>query len=159
MRSFMFLLFAVVLATRAYASDPSGERAKLVQRATAVGMRALNFQQGDLPSLLDAQKDFTPEGWAEFTAKLKGWLDQNGATTFSSAFVPSSPAVDVRRGDGVLYLTMPGVLQHESKNQFGGVSTTRYRAEIDIQLSETSQKVLHLQQRTCGGARAHASCR
>lgn len=157
MRSLVALL-AAVLAMPAL-SNPPADPAQLEQHATAAGHRALEFTQGDLASLLDAQKDFTPEGWTDFRSKLEGWLDGKGATTFSSSFAASGPAVDVRRSDGVLFLTIPGVLKHESRNPHGGVSVTRYRAEIDVQLAEASRKVVRLKQRTCGGANTQSSCR
>lgn len=159
MRSIPMLLLAAFVTMPSFAREPAQEQAKLVQEATAVCLRALQFTQGDPASLIDAKSRFTAAGWAEFMKKLDGWQDEKGAATFTSRFVPSGPALDVRQHDGVLDLTLPGVLEQESRNPYGGVSTTRYRAEIDLQLAVASRKVTHLKQRTCGGARSHPSCR
>lgn len=159
MRSIAALLLAAFVTSHAYSTQPAQEQANLVQDATAVCIRALAFTRGDTATLLDAKNRFTREGWAEFMKKLDGWLEAKGAATFTSRFVPSGPALDVQRHDGVLDLTLPGVLEQESRNPYGGVSVTRYRAEIDLQLAEATRKVTHLKQRTCGGAGSHRSCR
>lgn len=114
MRFFIVLLFVLAFAVPAFSMDLGKDQTKLVQHATALGLRAMEFNQGNLPSLLDAEKDFITEGWMEFKVKLNGWLDEKGAATFSSVFVPSGPALDVRRRDRVMYLTIPGVLKHEN---------------------------------------------
>lgn len=159
MRCFAVLVFATFLAAQSIAQEPALDQAALVQEATTISLRALQFTQGDLASLLDAKSQFTRAGWAEFMKKLDGWQDEKGAATFSSRLVPSGPALDVRRHDGVVDLTIPGVLEQESRNAYGGVSTTRYRAEVDVQYAESSRKVVHLKQHMCGGARSHLSCR
>ena len=130
-----------------------------MEEATAVCLRALAFGQGDAASLLDAKSRFTVAGWAEFMKKLGGWQDEKGATTFTSRFIPSGPALDVRRHDGMVDLTIPGVLAQQNRNPYGGVSTMKYRVEIDLQLVEATRKVTHLKQRTCGGAGSNLSCR
>jgi hypothetical protein len=153
------LLFAVFVTSPSFAQEPAPDQAALVQEATAVCLRAVQFTQGDPASLLDAKSRFTSAGWAEFMKKLDGWQDEKGAAMFTSRFVPSGPALDVRRHDGLLDLTIPGVLEQESRNPYGGISTTKYRAEIELQLAEASRKVTHLKQHTCGGAGSHPSCR
>lgn len=159
MRAIAALLLAAFVTSPAYSTQPVQAPADPVQDATAVCIRALAFTQGDPASLLDAKSRFTREGWAEFMKKLDGWQDAKGAATFTSRFTPSGPALDVRRHDGLIDLTLPGVLEQESRNPYGGVSVTRYRAEIDLQLAEATRKVTHLKQRTCGGAGSHPSCR
>lgn len=159
MRSIAIVFAAAFLSARACAGQPLPDQAGLVQEATAVCIQTLQFAQGDKASLLDAKGHFTPEGWAQFMEKLQGWQDDRGAATFTSRFAPSGPALDVRRHDGVVYLTIPGVLEQESRNAYGGVSTTRYRAEVELQFAEATHKVTRLKQRTCGGAGSHLSCR
>jgi len=159
MRCFAVLVFATFLTAQSIAQESAPDQTKLVQEATTISLRALQFTQGDLASLLDAKSQLTTAGWAEFMKKLEGWQDEKGAATFSSRLVPSGPALDVRRHDGLIDLTIPGVLEQESRNAYGGVSTTRYRAEVDVQYAESLRKVVHLKQHTCGGARSHLSCR
>ena len=159
MRSIAIVFAAAFLAASACAGQPHPDQAGLVQEATAVCIQALQFAQGDKASLLDARDHFTPEGWDQFMEKLRGWQDDGGAATYTSSFVPSGPALDVRWHDGVVDLTIPGVLEQESRNAYGGVSTTRYRAEVELQFAEGTHKVTHLKQRTCGGAGSHLSCR
>lgn len=91
--------------------------------------------------------------------KLDGWQDDKGAPTFTSRFRPSGPALDVQQHDDVVDLTLPGVLEQESHTPYGGVSMTKYRAEIDLEISGATRKVTRLSQRTCGGAGSHTSCR
>ena len=91
--------------------------------------------------------------------KLNGWLDEKGAPKFSSNFSPSGNALDIHQEEGAVRLTIPGILKQESRNEFGGVSTTAYRVEIDIQLGGKPVKIERLEQRTCGGAKTKASCR
>ncbi|MGN2248120.1 hypothetical protein ACFWZ3_15675 [Frateuria sp. GZRR35] len=159
MRFTASIVLAAFVTSQSFAQELARDQAKLVQQATTVSLRALQFTQGDLASLLDAKSQFTPGGWAEFMKKLDGWQDETGAATFSSRFVPSGPALDVRRHDGVVDLTIPGVLEQENRNPYGGVSTTKYRAEIDLRLAEALGKITHLKQRTCGSAGSHPSCR
>ena len=159
MRRFAVLVFATFLTAQSMAQESAPDQTQLVQEATTISLRALQFTQRDLASLLDAKSQFTTAGWAEFMKKLEGWQDEKGAATFSSRLVPSGPALDVRRHDGVVDLTIPGVLEQESRNAYGGVSTARYRAEVDVQFDEGSRKVVHLKQHTCGGAKSHPSCR
>lgn len=159
MRLIAIFVLAAFVIPRSFAQEPAQDQAKLVQEATAVSLRALQFNQGDLASLLDAKSEFTEEAWAGFLKKLEGWRDEKGAAAFTSRFVPSGPALAVRRHDGVVDMTLPGILEQESRNAYGGVSTMKYRAEIDLQLAEGSRKITRLKQRTCGGAGSHPSCR
>jgi hypothetical protein len=130
--------------------------ARFAERAAAI---ALDFRQGDLASLLDARPLFTESGWADFMKRLAGSLDPSGAATFTSTFTPSGPAMAARQGSSDLAVTVPGVLKHESRNPHGGVSTTSYRAEIDIRVAPGPLRVDLLVQRTCGGATTRSSCR
>lgn len=151
----LLLVAAVGDAAHAQVISPEAQ----TRFAETAVVRALGFQQGNLRSLVDATPDFTEAAWAEFMKRLSGWLDGSGVPTFSSAFVPSGAPINVREDKGVLSLTFPGVLRHESRNAAGGTSTTSYRAEIDVRVSANASKVEFLAQRTCGGATTIASCR
>lgn len=129
------------------------------QYAELATERALNFIQGDLVSLLEAKDDFTSQGWGEFMKALDGWLDDKGASKFSSNFSPSGKVIDIRLENEVLYLVIPGVLKQESRNPNGGVSTTAYRAEINVKLIGKPLKIEQMKQITCGGAKTTLSCR
>jgi len=159
MRSFVALLLAASVLSQACTAEPAREEADPVRQATAICLRALQFAQGDTATLVDAKPEFTTQAWAEFMEKLKGWQDMKGAPTFTSRFVPSGPALDVWRHDGMVELTLPGILEQETRNPYGGVSTMKYRAEIDLQFAESTRRVTRLKQRTCGGAGSHATCR
>jgi hypothetical protein len=135
------------------------DQAAVVRYAEGASLRALNFVQGNIPSLVDAQDDFTPQGWIEFMKKLNGWLDDKGAPKFSSNFSPSGKVLDIHQEEGAVRLTIPGILKQESRNEFGGVSSTTYRVEIDIQLGGKPVKIERLEQRTCAGAKTVVSCR
>ena len=130
-----------------------------VQLAESAAGTILNFQQGDLSSLVDAKAYLTPSGWADFRQSLTGSLDQAGVPIFSSTFLPSGASLDVKQEQDSISLTIPGVLKHESRNQHGGVSSTAYRAEIDVRTSANPLKIEMMEQRTCGGAAIMSACR
>lgn len=114
---------------------------------------ALTFQQNDLPSLQKAQSNFTAEGWAEFMKKMQGFLDTNGAPTFTSTFVPAAHATITKFEDGITNAKLPGTLTqtHDS-------SKTTYRLRIEVQTVGTQPKISHLEQITCFGAAAAKYC-
>lgn len=146
----------VVLAVAASAqSDVTEAQTRFALRAA---VEALDFRQGDLASLVDAKLLFTESGWAAFSRKLNGFVDHHGAATFTSTFTPSGPATSSKRVNDSLTVTIPGVLRHESRHPQGGMSTTSYRAEIDVRISTSPFKVELLLQRTCGGASTVQSC-
>ena len=76
--------------------------------------RALNYDQGNRESFVDAQEDFTPEAWREFLKWLDGYLDNNGAPTGSSVFTASGKPVLKSQANGVLRLTLAGTLKQEN---------------------------------------------
>lgn len=150
------LLWLPVSAMAQTSDAPSDALVKSLEKAV---VRALDYGQGDKVSLADARDDFTASGWSDFIDGLKGWLDEEGAPIYSSKFTPSGPAVDIRYVNGAVRLTLPGLLVQQARNTHGGVSTTSYRVEIDIEASVNPIKIKRLSQRTCGGASAAASCR
>ncbi len=158
-RHFVVVLLMWSPGGLAMAQSPEAPSEALVNSLQSVVVRALNHRQGDIASMTDAKEDFTASGWSAFMKQMQGWLDENGAPTFTSRFTPSGPPLDISSVQGVVRLTVPGVLEHEYRNANGGVSTTSYRAEVDVEASRNPTKIEHLKQRTCGGASTIASCR
>jgi hypothetical protein len=130
-------------------SPAKTDQAAIVAFAQKAAVRALDFRQGDIGSLTHACADFTPEGWKEFMKHMEGWLDQKGAPTFTSSFVPSRDAVVLGLENGVVHLRIPGTLK-QTQNQ----SSTTYRAAIDVRAGGKPTKIQHLEQITCVGASA-----
>lgn len=157
--SFLLLVLPWVLGSAAVAQTSKAPADAVVESLEEAAVRTLSFTQGDRASLTDVRDRFTSTGWSEFLGGLKGWLDDAGAPSFSSAFTPSGPALDVHFVDGSIRLTVPGVLEQRTRNAAGGVSTTSYRAEIDIEARADSARIQRLSQRTCGGSSTVASCR
>jgi hypothetical protein len=147
-------LASLFLASTTYASDSARFSAAdpQVRFAEKAAVDALNFRQSELASLVDTKPMFSEAGWADFMKRLTGFLDPQGAPTFSSTFTLSGPAISAKHDKANLTVTVPGVLKHESRNLQGSASTTSYLAEIDIRVSSSPYKVEMLVQRTCGGS-------
>lgn len=147
------MLFGAALVRRPVLAQtppgPATNEAAIVGPVQEAVVRALNFDRGDLERLRGARGDFTPEGGREFMKHLDGWLDQRGAPTFSSSFVPSEAPTIVRRSDGVLHVTIPGTLRHRQNG-----SSTTYRVMVDVRAAGEPMKIEHLKQRMCGGSPA-----
>jgi len=162
MRAYLVLLVSsVILAITANAAENAQAQVAdtQVRFAERAVVDALDFRQGDLASLVDSKPFFTDSAWADFLKRLTGFVDPQGAATFTSTFTPSGPAMDAKQDNESLTVTVPGVLRHESRHPQGGVSTTSYRAEIDLRVSPSPFKIERLVQRTCGGASTRLSCR
>ena len=86
------LVSAVISLSNAHSQNKTEGLGNIVRYAETASLRALNFSQGDLASLVDAKNDFTASGWNEFMKGLDGWLNENGAPKFSSNFSPSGAA-------------------------------------------------------------------
>ena len=112
--------------------------------------RALDYNQGNRETLMDAEENFTPDGWREFMNWLAGFLDDKGAPTGSSSFTATGAAVVKSQGNGAIHLAIPGTLKQQSKNVYGGLFTTTYRVTVDIELSGNPLKIQHLKTTTCG---------
>lgn len=109
-----------------------------VQKAA---VRALNFGQGDAEGFRSAQTDFTPQGWDEFMKQMRGFLDDKGAPTFNSKFVPSGKAVVISNEKGIIHLQIPGTLTQTQ----GGSSTVYRHAELDVQAAGKPPKIERLE--------------
>jgi hypothetical protein len=123
---------------------PTKGQAAVVRFARSAAVRALNFEQGNLKSLLDARDDFTPGGWDEFMKHMKGYVDDQGVPQFSQSFVASSDPVVIDEKDakdGIVHLTIRGKLKqtHDSS------STTYEHVEIDIRVAVTPMRIQHLE--------------
>lgn len=149
---FMVLLGAVLLISPALAQTPAvpdAEQAALAGAVQKAVVRALTFDQGDLGRLQGARKDFTPAGWKQFMKHLDGWLDDKGAPTYSSSFVPSGGPTIVSESGGVLQLTMTGTL----KQRQNALSTT-YSIVVEVTAMGKPLKIDYLKQSICGGQTA-----
>ncbi len=140
-------LFAGILVFAQTEPPAQTDQAAIIAFAQKAAVRALNFRQGDIGSLTRARADFTPEEWKEFMKHMEGWLDQKGAPTFSSSFEPSRDAVVVGLENGIVHLRIPGTLK-----QTQNLSSTTYRAAIDVHAGGNPTKIQHLEQITCVGA-------
>jgi hypothetical protein len=114
---------------------------------------ALSFEQGDLASFQKAHENFTPKGWDEFIKTMQGFLDPNGAPTFTSRFVPAGPAVILSEENGSISAKIPGTLTQRHDK-----STTTYRMRVEVQTVGSSSKIDHLKQITCVGSSAAKYC-
>src|SRR5439155_22880429 len=119
---------------------------EFVQKAAP---RALDYVQGNRESLI-AEEDFTPDGWREFMKWLAGFLDDKRAPTGSSRFTATGATVVKSKGNDAIRLAIPGTLKQQSKNAYGGLSTTTYRVTVDVEVNGNALKIQYLQTRTCG---------
>jgi hypothetical protein len=148
----MVLFGAVLVSSPAFAQStaaPTADQAVVVGLVQKAVVRALNFDRGDVERLRGARDEFTPEGWKGFMKHLDGWLDDKGAPTFSSSFVPSGDPTVVSQAEGALHLTIPGTLK-----QSQGSSSTTYRVVVEIRASGRPPKIESLKQTICGGSTA-----
>jgi hypothetical protein len=144
-------LSILALSCQLAAQNAPRERSNFALDKTVVA--ALSFQQGNLASFKAAQANFTPKGWDEFIKTMQGFLDPNGAPTFTSRFVPAGPAVITSDENGSISGKVPGTL-----TQTHDKSTTTYRLRIEVQTTGTPPKINHLEQITCLGASAAKYC-
>jgi len=144
-------LSILALSWQLAAQNTPRERSNFALEKTAVA--ALSFQQGDLASLNRAHDNFTPKGWDEFIKTMQGFLEPNGAPTFTSKFVPAGPAVVTNEENGSISAKLPGTL-----TQTHDKSTTTYRLRIEVQTTGTPPKIDHLKQIACLGAAAAKFC-
>ena len=145
----MVLFIAVAIFGQSLPTD----RAAVIASAKKEAVAALNFRQGDAPSLERARGDFTPEGWESFITHMQGFLDKKGAPTFTSNFVASKDPVFLDEKNGVVHFRIPGTLM-----QTQGASKTTYRAALEVYAMRdlmihggSSIKIQHLEQITCVG--------
>ena len=142
--------FALLIATPALAQTQPPDGIAIVQKAV---LRALNFEQGNLERLHEAQPDFTLAGWSAFVKHLDGFLDARGAPTYTSSFTPSGNARVVSQGDGALHLIIPGTLK-----QTQNTSSTTYPIVVEVKALGNPLKIDHLKQTICGKPPVSTPC-
>jgi hypothetical protein len=145
------VMFAVALCLGSLGGSRSiwattADQTAVIDFARMAVLRALNYDEGNRDSLIDAQGDFTPEGWSEFMKWLDGFVDAQGAPTGSSRFTITGDVVVKSQGNGVTRLSIPGTLKQEST----GRATTTYRVIVDVEVSDKPLKIRHLKTKYCG---------
>ena len=144
--------FVMILAATSMSAQTQNaaktDQATIVKVAAKAAIAALNFPRGDTASLMRARVDFTPQGWKEFMRHMDGFLDQKGAPTFTSSFVPSKGPTVLSENRGGVHFRVPGTLTQSNK-----LSRTTYRAAIEVYAAGgKSVKIQRLEQITCVGA-------
>jgi hypothetical protein len=151
MRGHLTMLFIVLLVgipfLRQSQAVTGTDQSAIVAFAQKAAVRAVNFHEGDAESLARARADFTPEGWKDFMKHMEGYLDPKGAPAFNSSFVPSGNARVLDEKDGIVHVRIPGTLKQSNK-----VSSTTYRAALDVRAGGNPIKIERLEQVTCAGA-------
>jgi hypothetical protein len=147
------MLFGVLLAGSAFLRQSQApadtNQAVIVSFAQKAAVRAVNFHEGDVESLTRARADFTVEGWKDFMKRMEGYLDQKGAPTFDSSFIPSGNARVVDEKDGIVHIRIPGTLKQSNK-----MSSVTYRVALDVRAGGSPIKIERLEQIMCAGALA-----
>jgi hypothetical protein len=150
----VFSVFLTSIPLFAQSSSPERrDQDTIIASAQDAAVRAVNFRQGDAEGWKRGRRDFTPDGWKEFVKHMQGWLDEKGAPTFSSNFVPSRNAVVIGNENGVAHFRIPGTLTQRRNG-----SRTTYPAAIEVYVFRdllihggSSIKLKHLEQITCAG--------
>jgi hypothetical protein len=143
MRHRIVLLIALSSAAPSLAQSVSlsaTDQDALVAAAQKAVEQALDYEQSDRASLMDAKSDFTSAGWSEFMQRMDGWLDDKGAPLGSETFSASGRAAIKRRENGIVLLSIPGTLE-QRQNQ----SRTTYRVRVDVRLRGDPVKIEHLE--------------
>lgn len=141
MRSVVFV-FAIAAAALVLAQD------SMTSFATQTSVQALTFRQGDRDAFTTVRQAFTAEGWTAFQADMRVWVDQDGAPTFGSTFVPKGNARVVGERDGVVHVRIPGTLTQTQKQ----AETTYLRFAVDVWISGDPPRIQKLTQTTCVAA-------
>jgi hypothetical protein len=137
-------LFVLCIASSlvAQTSPSAKEQAAQVESVRTMALHAVNFKEGNLASLNASQANFTPDGWREFLNHMSGFLDDDGAPTFTSSFTPAGKAIVLKKENDTIHIRIPGALA-----QTHGQSTTNYRhAALDVTAGGDPLKIQHLQQ-------------
>ena len=149
MRTAAKILILLMLASLRVAAqaplDPG--QAATVAVAERVAIAAITFREGDAAGLRRARSDFTPDGWVDFLKRMQGFLDANGAPTFTSSFTASGRASVLEEHDGVVHFRVPGTLVQSNK-----VGRTTYRGAIEVYAGGSPLRIERLEQIACIGA-------
>ena len=142
------LLVCTLLAGSLSGQAPGLEQADGVAAAQRAALRAVNFRQGDAAGFSSSRSEFTEDGWRDFHNRMQGFLDEQGAPTFTSTFVTSGDAMVLDENGGIVRFRIPGTLTQS--NQLG---RTRYRrAALEVTAGGTPLKIQKLEEITCVGA-------
>src|SRR5215471_3731427 len=105
------IVVAVLLCLPVFAQNGNqSNRSEIIDFAKRSAVSAVNFKQGDLVGFNNARADFTIEGWNDFIHHNEGFLDRNGAPTFTSTFVATADARVLGNANGRIRLRIPGTL-------------------------------------------------
>jgi hypothetical protein len=143
MRSSVILSIALSVVSRPAHAIPfqAKEHAAVKEFAKRAVIQSLNYSQGNRLNLMDAQDNFTPNGWRQFMKRMAGFLDTSGAPLGNSIFEPNGDVVITKEEKGaVQHLTVPGILK-----QSQGVSTATYQVDVDVRLDGNPAKLTYLQ--------------
>jgi hypothetical protein len=143
----LFLVASIVPTSGHSRQQAPVEEGSALSFARSAAINALTFRQGDRAGFVRAHATFTDDAWTQFVKDMQGWLDHDGAPTFSSTFVPSSEARVVDEQNDITHVRVPGTLT-QSQNQ----SRTTYRAAVDVWAAGRPLRVQRLTQTTCVGA-------
>ncbi len=143
------IVIAVLLCLPVFAQNGSqSNRAEMMNFAKKSAVSAVNFKQGDLAGFSSARANFSVEGWKAFIHRHEGFLDQNGAPTFTSTFMVTGDARSLDDANGHLHLRIPGTL-----TQNNGISKITYRdVVLDVIVGGTPARIEKLDPVTCAGS-------
>lgn len=153
MLNLLYLTLAVHLVASCAQSPETTKLEDMKRFAKQVVERALDFQEGSVASLKDAQNDFTADGWKSFLEHEQISPNDGSAPQFSSEFTASAEPVIISNQAGTVSFGIAGVLA-----QSQGGSRTRYRVVVYIQAQNEPQKIKALELTTCGGASTTKRC-
>jgi hypothetical protein len=143
------LLLALVFGTGsllAQAPSTVADQQGIINSVQTAAIQAVNFRQGDIDGFTRARANFTPDGWADYLKRMQGFLDANGAPTFTSSFVPSGNVTILGAANEIIHIRVPGTLV-----QSNNVAKTTYRAALEIQAGGNPVRIEQLKQITCFG--------
>jgi hypothetical protein len=146
-KTLILSLMVASLRIAAQAPAPNPGQAATVAAAERVAIAAITFREGDTAGFGRARVDFTTDGWTDFLKRMQGFLDANGAPTFTSTFTASGRASFLGEHDGVVHFRVPGTLVQSNK-----VGRTTYRAAIEVYAGGSPVRIERLEQITCVGA-------
>ena len=142
-------LVAIVLSSTtpgwSQSAVQASDRAAAVAFARDTAVKALVYTQGDRQTLMDAESDFTPDGWREFMRRMTVFVDAQGAPLGGSSFVPDGDVVVKRDDPDVMQCDVPGTLR-----QTQGRSSTTYQVTVRIELKKAPLRIERLTPTICG---------
>jgi hypothetical protein len=148
------IVISVLFCLPVFAQNGSqSSRSEMIDFARKSAVSAVNYKQGDLVGFNSARTQFTTEGWNDFIHRHQGFLDQNGAPSFTSTFVPKADTRILGDAHGRLHLRIPGTL-----TQSNGISKIVYRAvALDVVVGGTPARIEKLDPIMCVGS--FSSCK